>query len=109
MPCIRVARRQKYILLTDDGLKSAGDEGVSLVFLGAVAVGHVVDHVALGVGSAHANARVTALVTEAGLVSRTLRAQHTLGLALDVRVAVEVLAAGAFTVVAVGVGTARAR
>ena len=95
--------------LTGNWLQLTGYEGVALIFLWAVAVGHVVDHVALGVRAAHAHTWVAALVAEAGLVPCALGVDDTLGLALDVRIAEVVVAARADAVAAVGIGTARVR
>ena len=46
----------------------AGDEGVAVILRRAVTAGYVVNDLALGVESTHANARVTAFVAEASLV-----------------------------------------
>lgn len=94
-------------------LRLARGERIAGVAGPADAGGHVVDRQALGVQAAHAGTRVFAAVPDAGLVGRAVRAEHALGPAAFVRIALVVFDAAAradaVSFEALGVGAARRR
>lgn len=59
-------------------IESAIREWISSVAIIADAVGHMVDRIALGIGTADAWTRILALVPDASLVCGTIRAEHAL-------------------------------
>lgn len=64
------------------------NECVALIAWQARADGRMISHVALGVSTTHSGARIIALEISTCLVQRTIAVDHTLWLALDIRITI---------------------
>lgn len=82
----------------------AAYEGTACCAVGTATHGNVIDNIADGVLATCARTGIETLAAQTGLVTRTVRVEHTLWTTAGVGIAMELGQAAADTVVALGIG-----